>query len=306
MVVLSTRRSGLDGDGLGRGGRSESTYSGDDDDGFVAMVPASLETGAGEQSNDACEKGTKGTVATVVTIRGRPRDFRLCNRRLPGGDDQAMAISPVLAPVRGHSLPGPYRMLIGAEQMTTSTFQIDGMVSRTARLWRCRPWNANPLMRWPDRLLAAVRILVAVLVLVSVPVAGAVGTITYTDDAADIRAQRAGATVVTALVLQRPERTPAHLYRARVSWPGASGSSVATVTVVRKISEGDRIPVWVNASGNPIPDPRAPSAAVMSGIGAAMVILIGVGFTGLCLIFLTESLVTRLHSIAWDRHMSAP
>jgi hypothetical protein len=64
--------------------------------------------------------------------------------------------------------------------------------------------------------------------------------------------------------------------------------------------------LWLNASGNPILDPRSPSAAVMSGIGAAMVILLGVGFTGLCLIFLTESLVTRLHSTAWDRHLSAP
>lgn len=39
--------------------------------------------------------------------------------------------------------------------MSASMFHVDALTSRTARLWRCRPWHVSPLMRRPDRRSAA-------------------------------------------------------------------------------------------------------------------------------------------------------
>ncbi|MGS2811383.1 Rv1733c family protein [Nocardia sp. MW-W600-9] len=189
--------------------------------------------------------------------------------------------------------------------MTTTTFRIDGIASYAARLWRCRPWNTNPLMRWPDRVLAAARVCAVALMVISVPIAGAVGTVTYSDAAADIRAERAALTVVHATVLETPERTPDHTYQARVSWPGESGPVGATVAVARETAEGASIPLWLNESSTPVAAPGEPAAAVMNGIGAAAVVLVGAAFGGWCLTFLAERLVARRRSVVWERQWSA-
>ncbi|MFJ2837377.1 hypothetical protein ACIO52_18665 [Nocardia sp. NPDC087230] len=189
--------------------------------------------------------------------------------------------------------------------MTATTFHIDAVATRTARLWRCRPWNTNPLMRWPDRLLAVARVCAVGLLLAAVPVAGAVGTITYSDDVADIQAERAGVDVVQGLVLDRPERTSGHLYQARVSWPGTSGPVVATVTVSRKTTEGQVIPVWLNDAGVPVREPRTTDAAVVNGIGAAVVILVTAGLVAWAMTYGTAFVVARRRSAAWDHHLSA-
>ncbi|WFR72636.1 hypothetical protein P9209_01245 [Prescottella defluvii] len=56
--------------------------------------------------------------------------------------------------------------------MTDTTFS-------AARWWRLRPWNGNPLMRCSDRLEALSILVIAVLLALLIPVAGAVGTNTY-------------------------------------------------------------------------------------------------------------------------------
>lgn len=187
--------------------------------------------------------------------------------------------------------------------MSASMFHFDALTPRTARLWRCRPGNASPLMRRPDRVLAAVRIFAALLILASVPLAGAVGTVAYSDDAAEIRAERAGVSVVHARVLDRPEPTPAHRYRAKVTWPGESGPVVATVTVARHTAEGDVIPVWLNDSGEPVRAPRTPAAAVVNGIGTAVVILISAGLAAVGMTYAVGLLVARRQSVDWGRYL---
>lgn len=187
--------------------------------------------------------------------------------------------------------------------MTSTTFRTDALMSRATRWWRCRPWNASPLMRWPDRLLAAVRLIAAVAVLASIPVAGAVGTVAYSDDAARMRVEHAQTTAVDALVLDRPEYTSTRVRQASVSWTGDSGSTVATVLVGRRVEKGDRIPVWLDPSGNPTSAPREPVSAVMNGIGVAFMIMVGTGLAAWCSIAFTERLATRLRNAAWDRQL---
>lgn len=47
--------------------------------------------------------------------------------------------------------------------------------SLSIRIWRARPWNANPLMRVTDRFESLIRVLAVVVILVAVPTAAAAG-----------------------------------------------------------------------------------------------------------------------------------
>lgn len=188
--------------------------------------------------------------------------------------------------------------------MTSTTFRTDALMSYMLRCWRCRPWSANPLMRWPDRLLAAVRLVGVMAVLVSIPIAGAVGSVAYTDDAAQVRVARSQTTAVDALVLDRPRHTSPHIRRATVSWTGAAGSTVTTVPVLRGVDKGDRIQVWLDSSGNPTSAPRPPVSAVLYGIGVALLIICGTGFLAWCSAALTERVVMSRRKAAWDQQLS--
>lgn len=187
--------------------------------------------------------------------------------------------------------------------MKETTFGIDGIASHAVRLWRCRPWSPNPLMRWPDRLLAAVRVCAVASMVIAVPIAGAAGTVTYSDVAAENHAERAALTMVHATVLEPPELPPTNGQpaQARVSWPSESGTVAATVTVARKTAEGARIAVWLNESGVPVADPGTSESAVVDGIAVAAMILVGTALAGWFLTFLAGLLVERGRAETWER-----
>ncbi|MFF2082775.1 hypothetical protein ACFVVM_03330 [Nocardia sp. NPDC058176] len=190
--------------------------------------------------------------------------------------------------------------------MTSSTFRIDGPAALLLRWWRCRPWSTNPLMRWPDRLRAFVRLLAVLVVLASVPIAGTVGTIAYHDDAVLIRAEHAQRTMVEAVVTERPEYQPSHVRQARVRWNTEAGTVVATVPVTRYTEQGDRISVWLDPSGTPVDRPRQPVAALMNGIGAAAITVVGAAFGGWLLVAAADLIAARHRGKEWDRELSAP
>lgn len=188
--------------------------------------------------------------------------------------------------------------------MTSSSFRTDALLVNAVRLWRCRPWGTSPLMRWPERLQSVARLIAALMLLAAVPLAGAAGTIIYTDEAAVIAAERRDSTAVEAVVVSPPDYGPGHVRRAQVSWTSDSGTVVATVPVSSAADEGERITVWLNRSGEPVKRPREPVVAVFAGIGSGVAVLVCAGLSGLCLIWATEMLVGWRRSTVWDREAS--
>ncbi|MGW5441379.1 Rv1733c family protein [Nocardia asteroides] len=189
--------------------------------------------------------------------------------------------------------------------MTSSTFRTDALPAGIVRLWRCRPWSSSPLMRWPERARFTARLIAGVMLLAAVPLAGAVGTISYTDEAALIGAERRDSAAVTAVVVAPPDYGPAHVRRAQVSWTTQAGTVVATVPVSSVADEGDRITVWLNRSGEPVRPPREQVVAVFTGIGSGVVVLVCAGLAGWGLISAAERLIGWQRGRVWDREASA-
>ncbi|WP_067674996.1 hypothetical protein [Nocardia miyunensis] len=128
--------------------------------------------------------------------------------------------------------------------------------ARRVRLGRIvRPWDRNPLLRPSDRLQAAVRILAAIVILAAVPVSCSIGTALYTRAVAQIQADNAAETAVTATLSANPEdkvtRAPAHGieitvdqdWQAPVVWTDRGKTDSATVTVPSTARRGGHVQV---------------------------------------------------------------
>ncbi|MGW5309606.1 Rv1733c family protein [Nocardia thailandica] len=185
--------------------------------------------------------------------------------------------------------------------MASTTFRFDDVVRGLARRWRCAPWSRNPLVRIGDRLLTLVRLVAVLATLAAVPLAGAVGSITYADDAAHIRAERAERTTAQVLVLDAPRRDADGGYRAPVRGHPVSATTITTATVSRTTSAGDTVTVWIDATGAQTSAPREPVAAVVNGIGAAVVCFTAVALLCWCAVSLAEWSVGGRRSVGWDR-----
>ncbi|WP_062992224.1 Rv1733c family protein [Nocardia anaemiae] len=181
------------------------------------------------------------------------------------------------------------------------TIPLQGWRTRLFGVWWLRPWNSNPLMRSSDRVEAAVRIIAVVAVLVAVPVAGALGTEAYTADVARIHTEQATKSVVNAVITDEPQRTSEHGVEARVQWQQNERIDTATVPVPRQAQPGDRVAVWLGPDGAPTTRPRQADAAPITGIGVGVIVLVGTGFVGLCLVRGTQWLLDRRRGTRWDR-----
>lgn len=189
--------------------------------------------------------------------------------------------------------------------MTSSTFRIDAVSTAVLRWWRCRPWSGNPLMRWPDRLRAAVRLVAAVVMVASIPIALTLGTIAYTGNADRFRAENAEAVSVVAVISERPEFVQGLGWRAKARWESSTGDVEKVVPVTRTAAQGDPVTVWLDGAGNvATTPPRSSAAAVTTGIGVAVAVLVGAGVSTWCLVALSDLFVNRRRKAEWEREWS--
>ncbi|MFI9803679.1 hypothetical protein ACIHEJ_04785 [Streptomyces sp. NPDC052301] len=147
------------------------------------------------------------------------------------------------------------------------------------RGWR---WRRNPLRRRSDVVEAWTVLVVAVLLCVVVPLAGAAAGLRAHDRARALAAtERATRHQVRALVVgDRPKRLTAmqgdreHPYRAQVRWtePG-KGQRTTWARVPAGTHTGDTVPVWFDSEGRNVPPPSDRAAvwqhAITVGLGAA-------------------------------------
>ncbi|MBF6223069.1 hypothetical protein IU479_33860 [Nocardia abscessus] len=186
--------------------------------------------------------------------------------------------------------------------MTESvSIPLRGWLVRLARLWSLQPCSPNRLMRPSDRIESAVRVITAIAVLIAVPIAGALGTEAYTDTSAEIRTEKSTKSLVHAVIMDEPVKVAAHRYEARARWSEAGYTGNAVVPVEATMHRGDRVDLWLDTAGAPTTRPRHPDAAVVTGIGVGVCVLVGVWLCGWCLVNGTALLLGRRRSARWDR-----
>lgn len=172
-------------------------------------------------------------------------------------------------------------------------------------MWRLRPWNANPLMRGSDRFEGAIRLLVVALMLVMVPVSGAVGTARYTAAAEQIRSEHAEKVPVTAVVVAAPFQAmvyaPSHrdLFEAPVQWKRDGRTVTVVVAVPETTAIGAEVWVWLGPDGKPTDPPKQTPAAMITGIGTGLRLLLITWSGGLALVWVAGCVLGSRRRAQW-------
>ncbi len=177
------------------------------------------------------------------------------------------------------------------------------------RLWRVRPWNPSPLMRVSDRFEFVLRALAVLVVIVAVPVAGAFGTVSYTNAADRIAGEDAGKTRITATVTEEPRllrdpgRNGVHedRYEAAVAWDHDGRAGTATIDIPGPQEVGSPVSLWVDREGQPTTEPARAGAAAAEGIGTGLAILVESWCAAAASVWITGAVLDARRNARWDR-----
>ncbi|WP_280268971.1 Rv1733c family protein [Nocardia wallacei] len=174
------------------------------------------------------------------------------------------------------------------------------------RILRTAPWSTNPLMRRSDRILAVVRLVAVLVCLVAVPIAGAVGTATYTGYAERLRAEDASKTPVVATVTGGSEQAgqdgdP----RVPVRWVHDGRTGTAAVPVTETVAPGGETTVWLDAGHAPTQPPAPAGTAAVGGVTAGLALLAGTavvcGFACAAVRYVQQRHTVRQLEAEWRR-----
>ena len=172
------------------------------------------------------------------------------------------------------------------------------------RGWLTRSFGRSPLVRTTDRVEALTLLLVTALVVVTAPIAGAVGTGVYSSHSAAYAEQANGRHAVTATVVQdsplsvRPYSVTAAVH---ARWQDLGRNHEATFAWDRPAEAGAHLRIWVDGAGDyagpPAPAGRAASDAICAGV----VMWLAAVTIGAMAVGLVRFRLTRLRHAAWDR-----
>ncbi|GAA2658337.1 MULTISPECIES: hypothetical protein [Actinosynnema] len=167
----------------------------------------------------------------------------------------------------------------------------------------------NPLARAGDRLVGALFGLVWVVAAIGMPVAGAVGTRTH-DRLSDLSDQQTATTVPARAVLLADsptsdsstigaghERTP-----VPATWRAPDGTPRrGEVEAGNDLAAGAAVPVWLNQSGEPVPEPLTSGDALLGAAGAGLGTWLALVATATGCGATAHVVVRRAHLRAWER-----
>lgn len=170
-------------------------------------------------------------------------------------------------------------------------------------------WNrlspGNPLVRGTDRIEAAATILVVLLVLLAVPVAGAIGTAVYDDLGRTFAAERPSRHEVDAVavrsndvVSQASERP--HLTEIRWEFAGTTHTDEIRTG---EMEAGERLTVWVDGFGNRAPPVPTDEDVAAQAVIAALAFWAAVAGSATAAWVLLRMRLDRLRFRAWDSEL---
>ncbi|MEV6772408.1 hypothetical protein AB0N05_27620 [Nocardia sp. NPDC051030] len=177
------------------------------------------------------------------------------------------------------------------------------------RLWQVRPWNPSPLMRVSDRVEVVLRGLAVVVAVGAVPMAGAIGTVSYTGAVDRIASADAGKAQVSATLTSDAQRlldsdrlrNPPDRYEAPVQWLFDGHTENAKVDVTGPQAAGATVQIWISKDGKPTTAPTRAGAAAAEGIGTGIAVLVETWCATAATVWITGTALDARRHARWER-----
>jgi multisubunit Na+/H+ antiporter MnhG subunit len=167
-----------------------------------------------------------------------------------------------------------------------------------------RLFGRNPLVRRSDRIEALMLILGIALVLVTAPIAGAVGTAVYSSRAAVYEQQVRTRHTVAATVLADSTSTVRPYtvsFDVRARWQDRGVQHETVLGWDRPAKAGERLSIWVNDRGDYTGPPARPERAVSDAIVVGALLWLSVITMVAAAIGLARFRLDRRRHAQWDR-----
>ncbi len=180
------------------------------------------------------------------------------------------------------------------------TFTVD-----PRRWWIGRLFVRNPLLRRSDRIEVLATLAALVTLVVAIAVAGAVASEVHdAERRADVRQAEiqhvVNATVAEVGTVTNFDGSETHVVRAR--WAVGSGSRTDSFQWGNDVKPGDRIQIWVDASGNHA-YPPAPLRPVLDAFAVAIAIVLLAATLLTSMLGLMHWRLQRARDAQWDREI---
>lgn len=176
--------------------------------------------------------------------------------------------------------------------------------SGTGRGWFTRVFGRNPLVRPSDRIEALTLVLGIVLVVLTAPIAGAVGTAVYSSRSADYEQQARSRHTAVATVLEDSTSTvrPYSVsFDLRARWQDHGVQHETVLGWDRPAKAGDRLSIWVNDKGDYAGPPARANRAASDGIVVGALLWLSVITVVAAAIGLARFRLDRRRHAEWDR-----
>ena len=179
------------------------------------------------------------------------------------------------------------------------------------RYWFSRVVGRNPLVRRDDRIQAWLLLLAALVTVLALPVAAAIGTSVYDARSRSYAEAAKHRHPVTATALENSivevGPGPADVsFFVRASWTAAGGDHVNVVKWADEATVGDQADIWVDdVTGAPLDAPAQPSRALGDAVDVALSVWFAVVAITASTAYLTRLGIDHHQGIQWDRELEA-
>jgi len=175
--------------------------------------------------------------------------------------------------------------------------------------WWIQVITCNPLVRRSDRIELVVITCAALLTILAVPIAGAIGTSVHDERTRLYAAEAQARHQVLATATQNGEVVPqlrSVAFIAAARWTDSGISHSGTVAWPDRAKLGDQQRIWVNSQGEYIGQPSSPDRADLEAVTAALVVWLGVAEFSAGLVYLMRLRLDRWRLAEWDRELNVP
>ncbi|CAN3127405.1 hypothetical protein ACNUDN_05815 [Mycobacterium sp. smrl_JER01] len=172
-------------------------------------------------------------------------------------------------------------------------------------VWARRLLARSPLVRATDRVEAVTLVLVVALSMLTVPIAGALGTAEYDRLVQVFASERLARHEVAATAVTDSREVPepyGKAYVTEISWDFAGGTHTAEIRTTQR-SAGDQVAIWVDDAGNRTIRVPSDSDAAAQAVVIALTLWSVVSGLGVAVWLVVRMRLDRLRFQAWDRDL---